>query len=150
MRKFYEKNEVLFAVIWILAYCFVVAPIKGNFGYSSVWMLLALLAFAAGITAFVKAYHLEKKYGLAGWPKDMKRYQYLIPMWILATGNLWDGLAPSYRGMQLVTAVLSMALPGIPVQRDAFRRKTGCSNYCFIPDVRYGAYHKPLYRAGSV
>ncbi len=112
MRKFYEKKEVLFAVTWILAYCLVMAPIKGNYGYSSIWMLLALLAFAAGITAFVKANHLEKKYGLTGWPKDMKRYQFLLPMWILATGNLWGGIAPSFQGMQLVTAVLSMALVG--------------------------------------
>ncbi len=99
-------------MIWILAYCFIMAPIKEGPGYSSVWMLLALLAFAAGITAFVKANHLEKKYGLTGWPKDMKRYQFFIPMWILASGNLWDGIAPSYHGIQLVTAVLSMALVG--------------------------------------
>ncbi len=112
MRKFYEKNEVLFAVIWILAYCFIMAPIKGGPGYSSIRMLLALLAFTAGITAFVKANHLEEKYGLTGWPKDMKRYQFFIPMWILAAGNLWDGIAPSYHGVQLLTAVLSMALVG--------------------------------------
>ena len=30
MRKLYEKSEILFAVLWILAYCFVMAPIKGN------------------------------------------------------------------------------------------------------------------------
>ena len=40
MRKLYEKNEVLFAVVWILVYCFVMAPIKGSFGWDSIWMLL--------------------------------------------------------------------------------------------------------------
>ena len=42
----------------------------------------------------------------------MKRYLYFIPMWVLATGNLWDGFAPSYRGMTLAIATLSMLLVG--------------------------------------
>ena len=112
MRKLYEKREILFAVLWILAYCFVMAPIKGRFGYEGAPMLLALLLFAAGITAFVRTNHLEEKYGLAGWPKDTKRFLYFLPMWILATGNLWDGFAPSFRGLPLLTAVLSMLLVG--------------------------------------
>lgn len=112
MRKFYEKREVLFAVLWIVAYCVVMTPLKGQFGYGSPWMLLALAAFAAGMTALVKKWKLEGKYGLAGWPKDTKRYLYFIPMWALATGNLWDGFAPSYQGMTLLIATLSMLLVG--------------------------------------
>lgn len=98
MRKLYEKKEILFAVLWIVAYCVILGTIRGNFGDESIYMLLALLVFTAGIIAFVKANHLEGKYGLAGWPKDMKKYLFFIPMWILATGNIWDGFAPSYHG----------------------------------------------------
>lgn len=72
MRKLYEKKEILFAVLWIVAYCVILGTIRGNFGDESIYMLLALLVFTAGIIAFVKANHLEGKYGLAGWPKDMK------------------------------------------------------------------------------
>ena len=72
MRKLYEKNEVLFAVVWILVYCFVMAPIKGSFGWDSIWMLLALLLIAAGITVFVGKNRLEKKYGLSGWPRNTR------------------------------------------------------------------------------
>ena len=112
MRKFYEKHEVLFAVLWIVLYCVTMAPVKERFGYGSAWMLLLLAAFATGITAVVKGWRLEGKYGLTGWPKPMKRYLFFIPMWILATGNLWDGLAPSHEGMALVVATLSMILVG--------------------------------------
>lgn len=112
MRKLYEKREVLFAVLWIVAYCLAMTPVKGQFGYGSIWMLLVLAAFAAGMTALVKKWKLEEKYGLVGWPKDMKRYLYFIPMWVLATGNLWDGFAPSYQGMTLAIATLSMLLVG--------------------------------------
>ena len=120
MRKLYEKKEILFAVLWIVVYCVVLGTIRGNFGDESICMLLALIAFAAGITVFVKRNHLEEKYGLAGWPKDMKKYLFFIPMWILATGNLWGGFAPSGRGAALVTAVLSMILVGF-VEEMIFR-----------------------------
>ena len=112
MRKLYEEREILFALLWILAYCFVMAPVKGNFGLDSIWVLLTLLAFAAGITFFVKSNHLEAKYGVAGWPDSTKKYLYFIPVWILATGNLWDGIALSYHGIPLATAILSMILVG--------------------------------------
>ena len=120
MRKLYEKKEILFAVLWIVAYCVILGTIRGNYGDESVAMLIALLVFAAGIIAFVKANHLEEKYGLAGWPKDMKKYLFFLPMWILATGNIWDGFAPSYRGASLVCATLSMILVGF-VEEMIFR-----------------------------
>ena len=112
MRKFYEKNEVLFAVGWILVYCLVMMPVRGESGDESVWTLLALAGIAAGITIFVKLHHLEEKYGLAGWPKNTKKYLFFIPMWVLATGNLWGGFALSYSGAAQVFAVLSMLLVG--------------------------------------
>ena len=104
MRKLYEEKEVLFAVLWIVLYSVILGTIRGNFGDESVPMLLALLIFSAAITVFVKSNHLEEKYGLAGWPKDMKKYLFFIPMWILATGNIW--------GAALIVSVSSMALVG--------------------------------------
>ena len=120
MRRLYEKKEILFAVLWIVVYCVVLGTVRGNFGDESICMLIALLVFTAGIIVFVKTNHLEGKYGLAGWPKDMKKYLFFIPMWILATGNIWDGFAPSYQGAELVIAALSMILVGF-VEEMIFR-----------------------------
>jgi membrane protease YdiL (CAAX protease family) len=120
MRKLYEKKEILFAVLWIVAYCVILGTIRGNFGDESICMLIALLVFTAGIIVFVKMNHLEGKYGLTGWPKDMKKYLFFIPMWILATGNIWDGFAPSYQGAELVIAASSMILVGF-VEEMIFR-----------------------------
>ena len=120
MRRLYEKNEVVFAVLWIVVYCVVMTPIKGNFGYESAWWLLAMTVFAAGAFLFVKGNHLEEKYGLTGFPKDMKKYLFFLPMFLLATGNLWDGFALSLRGSSLVIATLSMILVGF-VEEMIFR-----------------------------
>ena len=112
MRKLYEKKEVLFAILWIVAYCAVMTPVKGRFGYGDFRWLLAMAAFAAGITAFVKSNRLEAKYGLAGFPQNMKKYLYFIPVFVLATGNIWDGFSLSYQGTELAVATLSMILVG--------------------------------------
>ena len=120
MHRLYEKNEILFAVVWILAYCLVLTPIRGEYGDGSFVMAAAMTAFAVAIALFVKANHLEEKYGLNRWPKNMKKYLYFIPMWILAVGNMWDGFSLSYTGMSLVYAIVSMALVGF-VEEMLFR-----------------------------
>ena len=120
MRKLYEKKEILFTLCWILAYCAVTGSIKDKLGFESLAMLLSLLVFSAGILLFVRRNHLEQKYGLSGWPKDTKRYLHFIPMWLLATGNLWHGISPAYQGAAQVLAVLSMILVGF-VEEMVFR-----------------------------
>ena len=148
MKKLYEKNEVLFAVLWILVYCLVTIPIRGEWGDESPWMLAALAVIAAGITVFVKCGHLERKYGLSGWPKDSKRYLWFIPMWVLSTGNLWGGIMVRYQGIDLVCAVLSMLLIGY-VEEMLFRgflfkallKKDGVKPAVIISAVTFGIGH---------
>ena len=112
MLKFYEKNQIVFAVLWIVAYCMIIAPIRGTYGDGSIQMLLGLIVFSLGLTLFVKGNRLENRFGLDRWPENMKKLLYLIPMWILSTGNIWDGFAPSFKGIALVYALLSMFLVG--------------------------------------
>lgn len=148
MRKLYEKNEILFAVLWILVYCFSTIPIRGNLGDESIWMTIVLLAIAALATAFIKKNRLEKKYGLAGWPRNTKRYLYFIPMWILVTGNLWGGLGMAYDGINQVFAVISMLLIGY-VEEIIFRGflfkalipKDGIKLAIIISSVTFGIGH---------
>ena len=113
MKKLYEKNDLWFALSWIIAYCVITIPIRGNYGDESILMLLALAAIAAGILIFVKTSHLEQKYGLVKWRGHAKDYLYFLPMLILATGNLWDGFGMAYSGAAQVYAVLSMLLVGL-------------------------------------
>ncbi|MCR5283539.1 MAG: CPBP family intramembrane metalloprotease [Lachnospiraceae bacterium] len=113
MKKLYEEKEIVFAILWIVAYCIILGTIKGNYGIDSVYMLVGLLLFSVGILAFIKRHHLEEKYGLAGWPKNTKSYLFFIPMWVLATGNIWDGFSISYHGASLFCALLSMILVGV-------------------------------------
>ncbi len=112
LRELHEKNGILFAVLWIVLYCAIMTPVIGKHGEDSPVMMLALLIVAGLIFGFIKANRLEAETGLDGWPKDTRRYLYFIPMWILATGNLWGGVSLNYKGTGQVIAILSMLLVG--------------------------------------
>lgn len=112
MKKLYEKNELWFALLWIIVYCAVSIPIRGSLGDESILMLLGLAVIAVGIFIFVKKYHLAEKYGLCKWKGKAADYWFFIPMLILMTGNLWGGFGMAYSGTAQVFAVISMLLIG--------------------------------------
>lgn len=120
MKWLYEKNELWFAIGWIILYCAATIPIRGNLGNESPAMLIVLALIAAGIFAFVKKYHLEEKYGLVKWQGKATDYWFFVPMLILMTGNLWRGFGMAYSGASQVCAVLSMLLIGF-VEEMLFR-----------------------------
>ena len=148
MRKLYEKKEVLFAVLWIVVYCALTIPIRGELGDESGWMLAALALIAVLATLFIKTGRLEEKYGLHAWPKEGKRFLFFLPMFVLATGNLWGGVAVAYSGMAQVYAVLSMLLVGY-VEEVLFRgflfkallKKDGPRPAIIISAVTFGIGH---------
>ena len=148
MYHLYKKNEVLFAIVWIIMYCALSIPIRGKLGDESIFMLIALLLIAAWITLFIHKHHLKEKYGLDKYPKDTKRYLFFIPVWILATGNLWGGLKLSYSGLSQVWAVLSMLLIGY-IEEVIFRGflfkgmlpKDGITKSIIIVAITFGIGH---------
>ena len=148
MKKLYEKNEVLFAVLWIAAYCALTIPIRGSLGDESPLMLVALVAIAAGATAFIKAYSLEGHYGLDHLPKRPGAMLYYIPMLVLATGNLWGGVSVAYKGLSQLWAVLSMLMIGY-VEEVLFRgflfkallKKDGATTAVIVAAVTFGIGH---------
>ena len=113
MKKFYEKNELWFAIAWIVVYCVVSVPIRGSFGDESAAMLAGLAVIAAGLLAFVKSSHLEEKYGLVKWRGHARDYLFFLPVLVLTTGNLWGGVGMAYEGTAQLFAVLSMLLVGL-------------------------------------
>ena len=96
MKKLYEKNEQTFAIVWIVIYCFLQSfanPLNKWIGieYSASAVLCIL---QSGILfAFIWKNHLQKKYGLCKSSVPARRFLYYAPLFILATGNLWKGVA---------------------------------------------------------
>lgn len=120
MKRFYEKSELWFAIVWIIAYCVICGTIRGNFGDESPIMTAALVVFSAGILFFVKKNGLEERYGLCKWTGKAADYWFFIPLFILMTGNLWGGFGMAYGGISQVFAAVSMFLVGF-VEEMIFR-----------------------------
>ncbi|MBQ7487380.1 MAG: CPBP family intramembrane metalloprotease, partial [Clostridia bacterium] len=133
MYKLYRRNAVTFAILWIAAYCLILTPIRAQVESGSPLMLAVLAAFAAAITAFVIRHHLTGELGLGHWPGDTRQCLYFIPMWLLATGNLWGGIHPAHGLPDQLYACLSMVMVGY-VEEMIFR------------GFLFGA----MYRSGSV
>ena len=57
MKKLYEKKPVLFAVLFIVLYCAVTIPIRGEYGDGSIQSLLGMTAVAA-VIAVVSSAHI--------------------------------------------------------------------------------------------
>ena len=113
MRKFYETKPVLFAVLWIVIYVVLMAPLRGSYGDGSLQMLLGLVAISAVLLAVIRLLGIEKELGMTRWLQNGKQLLWLLPMWVLSTGNLWGGVGLRYDAVTTVMAVLSFLLVGV-------------------------------------
>ena len=112
MMQFYRKNEVLFAVAWIVVYVVVAGNLRG-LGDDSPAMMGGLLAIAAGLAWFVGAHSLAEQFGLTSWAKNPRRLLWFVPLLVIVSGNLWGGIEPHYPLPGLAFAMVSMALVGV-------------------------------------
>ncbi len=148
MKTLYEKKPVLFAVLFIVFYCAVTIPIRGEYGDGSLQSLLGLSAVALAIAAACTAIPLWKPLGVAARPQLVRACLYFIPMWILSTGNVWDGFKLQYAGAELWYAIGSMALVGF-VEEMIFRgflfrallKKDGPRTAVIVSAVSFGIGH---------
>lgn len=148
MKKLYEKKPVLFAVLFIVFYCLVTIPIRGENGDGSLWSLLGLSAVAAVIALVSSLIPLWEKLGVAARPQNIRLCLYFIPMWLLSTGNVWDGFKLVYSGAALWYAIGSMALIGF-VEEMIFRgflfrallKKDGPTVATIVSAVSFGIGH---------
>lgn len=120
MRKFYETKPVLFAILWIVIYVVLMAPLRGSYGDDSLQMLLGLVAVSAALLAVIRLLGIEKELGMTRWLQNGKTLLWLLPMWVLSTGNLWGGVGLRYAGINSLMAVLSFLLVGV-VEEIVFR-----------------------------
>ena len=148
MRKFYETKPVLFAVLWIAIYVVLVAPLRGSYGDGSLQMLLGLVAISAVLLAVIRLLGIEKELGMTRWLQNGKALLWLLPMWVLSTGNLWGGVSLRYDAITSVMAVLSFLLVGV-AEEIIFRgflfngmRRTGkLSVAIFVSACTFGMGH---------
>ena len=115
MKKLYEKNELTFAIVWIVVYCVLQSlanPLNKviGIGYaaSTVFCILQVIV----LFNFIRKNNLQKRYGLCKSPVPACRFLYYMPLIILASGNLWNGVAVDYTSVETVCRIVCMLCVG--------------------------------------
>ena len=112
MTKLYQKSEILFAIFWIVLYTVSMGVLR-NLGDDSPFMMIGLIVISAMMLLFVWKNGAQEKYGLAAWAKNNRSMLWFLPLWIIASMNLWGGAAAKYPVPGQIYAMVSMALVGV-------------------------------------
>lgn len=124
MKKLYEKNEVAFAVVWIVIYC-VLQSVAINLNDVIKIEFLPNAVFAIVMTVvlfvFIKKNDLMKYYGLCKASAPASRFLFYIPLLILATSILLRfGIALNYPPLGIACHFVGMLCVGF-VEEIIFR-----------------------------
>ncbi len=150
MRKLYEKNELTFAIVWIIIYC-VLQSLANSFNeiIGIEFSANAILAILQTIIlfAFIKKNNLMERYGLCKSSIPANRFLYYIPLIIFASGNLWNGIAVNYPWADAICRVVCMLCVGF-VEEVIFRgflfeaiAKENVKRAIIISSVTFGIGH---------
>ena len=71
MMRLYRRNEVLFAIAWIIVYAVVCGYLRG-LGDDSPAMTAGLAAICAGAALFIGKNGLLQKFGLVSWSDNSR------------------------------------------------------------------------------
>ena len=115
MKKLYEKNELTFAIVWIAVYCVLQSlanPLNERIGIEYAASAVFCILQAVVIFAFIRKNNLQKRYGLCKSPVPAWRFLYYVPLLILASGNLWNGVAVNYSLAGTVCRIACMLCVG--------------------------------------
>lgn len=99
MRRLYEKDELTFAIVCIVIYCVVQSlanPLNEKIGIEYSASAVFCILQSTILFAFIRKNNLSERYGLCKSSVPARRFLYYVPLFILATGNLWNGVAGNY------------------------------------------------------
>ena len=150
MKKLYEKSELTFAIVWIVVYCVLQSlanPLNKMIGieYSASAVFCVLQTIV--LLIFILKNKLQKRYGLCKSPVPAWRFLFYLPLVILASGNLWNGVAVNYPTAAMVCRIVCMLCVGF-LEEVIFRgllfeatAKDNIKSAVIISSVTFGIGH---------
>ncbi len=115
MKKLYEKNELTFAIVWIVVYCVlqsVANPLNKVIGIEYAASAAFCVLQTIVLFAFIRKNNLQKRYGICKSPVPAWRFLYYVPLLILASGNLWNGVVLNYSPAETACRIVCMLCVG--------------------------------------
>ena len=115
MTKLYQKNEISFAIVWIVAYV-VLSSLADQLSETVgiIKSVTAVLHIVMSLILFfwIRNNHLERKYGFCRSEVPARRFLYYLPLVIIASTAFWGGIKMQYGFPETVLYILSMCCVG--------------------------------------
>ena len=115
IKKLYEKSEIWFSVVCIIAYV-VLASVADNLsetiGILKIVTLPILVILSIILIVFIKRNGLLEKYGFCKPKTSNLKMLFYFPLIVLITANLWYGVSVNYSLIETILYVLSMFCVG--------------------------------------
>ena len=115
MKKLYEKNELTFAIVWIVVYCVLQSlanPLNKAIGIEYAASAAFCVLQAATLLTFIQENRLAKRYGLCKSSVPARQFLFYLPLIVLASGNLWNGAAVNYTPAETACRIVCMLCVG--------------------------------------
>lgn len=150
MKALYQKSEIWFAMVWIIAYC-VFASVGDNLsdciGMQKIVTLPILIMLSATLFLFVRKNQMFRKFGLCKSEIPASKMLYYMPLAVLLTVNLWYGCSMSMSLPETAFYILSMLCVGF-LEEMIFRgflfcamAKNGVKPAIVVSSVTFGIGH---------
>ena len=115
MTKLYQKSEISFAILWIVAY--VVLTSAADQLSESVGVMKSVTAALHIVMSLILFFwirnnDLGKKYGFCRSAVPAKRFLYYVPLIIIASTAFWGGVKLQYGFLETALYIVSMCCVG--------------------------------------
>lgn len=150
MKKLYGKNEQTFAIVWIVFYCVLQSfanPLNKKIGIEYSASAIFGIVQTGILYNFIRKNNLQERYGLCKSPVPARQFLYYVPLFILATGNLWNGVAVNYSLLETFCHIACMLCVGF-LEEVIFRgflfvsiAKDNVKSAIIISSVTFGIGH---------
>lgn len=111
MKNYFEKHETFITILLIVIYVVSNSYCIQNFGVADYRTTIFLFAFTLIIVSFILKNKLGDYYGLTRLPK-FKDFLYFIPLLLIVTVNLWNGININNSAKEIIFHILSMICVG--------------------------------------
>lgn len=115
MICFDQKKELHISLAWILAYVVLMSVADGvsaSLGVKKIITAPVCILLAALLFRFIKKHGLSERYGLCPFKGKLKNYLYFLPLGLIISANLWNGVAKTASALETVLFILSMLCVG--------------------------------------
>jgi len=107
MQSFFEKHEMLISILLIIIYLVSNSYCMQNFGVANYRTTIINFILSVAIIIFIVKNRLGEYYGLTNFPKP-KKFMYFIPLVLIMSVNLWNGINVNNSTTEIIFHMLTM------------------------------------------